>query len=257
MSYLDRLRLDGRTAVITGGSQGIGLASARALAEFGARVVLAANNPERGADAVALLRGEGHEAEFSNVDVTDAAAVGNLMQGVAERYGRLDILVSSAGVACHGDSTALTDAEWHRVIDVNLTGAFWVAREAARQMLKTGGGSIVNVGSISGMIANIPQNQAAYNASKAGVHLVTQSLASEFATRGIRVNAVAPGYVETELTRGGIENPSWFPTWREMTPMGRVGQPDEIASVIHFLASDAASYMTGAVVVVDGGYTAR
>ena len=257
MSYLDRLRLDGRTAVVTGGSQGIGLASARALAEFGARVVIAANNPERGADAVSLLRGSGYEAEFYDVDVADATAVGTLMQGVAERFGRLDILVSSAGVACHGDSTALTDAEWHRVIDVNLTGTFWVAREAARQMLKTGGGSIVNVGSISGMIANIPQNQTAYNASKAGVHLVTQSLASEFATRGIRVNAVAPGYVETELTRGGIENPSWFPTWCEMTPMGRVGQPDEIASVIHFLASDASSYMTGAVVVVDGGYTAR
>lgn len=257
MTYQDRLRLDGRTAVITGGSQGIGLAGARALAEFGARVVLAANNPERGADAVALLRADGREAEFYNVDVTDSTDVGALMQSVAERYGRLDILVSSAGVACHGDSIALTDTEWQRVIDVNLTGAFWVAREAARQMLKTGGGCIVNVGSISGMIANIPQSQTAYNASKAGVHLVTQSLASEFATRGIRVNAVAPGYVETELTRGGIDNPSWFPTWREMTPMHRVGQPEEIASVIHFLASDAASYMTGAVVVVDGGYTAR
>jgi NAD(P)-dependent dehydrogenase (short-subunit alcohol dehydrogenase family) len=140
---------------------------------------------------------------------------------------------------------------------VNLTGAFRVAREAARQMLRGGGGAIVNVGSISGMIANIPQNQTAHNASKAGMHLVTQSLASEFASRNIRVNAVAPGYVETELTRGGIDNPDWFPIWRDMTPMHRVAQVEEIASVIHFVASDAASYMTGSIVVVDGGYTAR
>ena len=255
--YLERLRLDGRVAVVTGGSQGIGLAAAKALAEFGATVVLAANTPERGTAEAAGLVAAGHRARFIDLDVRSADAVRKAMDEVFVREGRLDILVNNAGVALHGPSIDLPDAEWQRVIDVNLTGAFWVAREAARQMLRGGGGAIVNVGSISGMIANIPQNQTAYNASKAGIHLVTQSLASEFATRNIRVNAVAPGYVETELTRGGIDNPEWFPTWRDMTPMRRVAQVEEIASVIHFLASDAASYMTGSIVVVDGGYTAR
>lgn len=255
--YLDRLRLDGRVAVITGGSQGIGLAAARALGEFGATIVLAANIPERGTAAAAELAQAGYQARYVVLDVRDAEAVRATMADVVEREGRLDILVNSAGVALHGSSIDLPDAEWQRVIDVNLTGAFLAAREAARQMLLGGGGAIVNVGSISGMIANTPQNQTAYNASKGGVHLLTLSLASEFATRNIRVNAVAPGYVETELTRGGIDNPAWFPTWRDMTPMRRVGQVEEIASVIHFLASDAASYMTGSIVTVDGGYTAR
>lgn len=255
--YLERLRLDGRVAVVTGGSQGIGLASAKALAEFGATIVIAANVPERGAAAVAELQAAGYGARFVALDVRDPQAVRRVMDEVVAGEGRLDILVNSAGVALHGPSTDLPDAEWQKVIDVNLSGTFWTAREAARHMLQGGGGAIVNVGSISGMIANIPQSQTAYNASKAGVHLVTQSLASEFATRNIRVNAVAPGYVETELTRGGIDNPEWFPTWREMTPMHRVAQVEEIASVVHFLASDAASYMTGSIVVVDGGYTAR
>jgi NAD(P)-dependent dehydrogenase (short-subunit alcohol dehydrogenase family) len=255
--YLERLRLDGKVAVITGGSQGIGHAAAKALAEFGATIVIAANVPERGHAAVADLVAAGHRARFVDLDVRKADAVRDAMAEVVAREGRLDILVNNAGVALHGPSIDLPDAEWQKVIDVNLTGSFWAAREAARQMLRNGGGAIVNVGSISGMIANIPQNQTAYNASKAGVHLLTQSLASEFATRNIRVNAVAPGYVETELTRGGIDNPEWFPTWRDMTPMQRVAQVEEIASVIHFLASDAASYMTGSIVVVDGGYTAR
>jgi len=254
--YINRLSLKGKIAVIVGGSQGIGLAAAQALSEFGATTVLAANNTATGGAAVEHLNALGHPASFLEVDVSDPDAIADLMATVAAKHGRIDILVNSAGVACHGSSLDLPNGEWQRILDVNLSGAFWAAREAARQMLKTGGGSIVNVGSISGLIANIPQNQTAYNASKAGVHLVTKSLASEFSGSNIRVNAVAPGYVETELTRGGIDDPDWFPIWRQKTPLGRVAQVEEIASVIHFLASDAASYMTGSIVVVDGGYTA-
>lgn len=124
-------------------------------------------------------------------------------------------------------------------------------------MRKRQSGVILNIGSMSGIVSNIPQHQVAYNASKAAVHMMTKSLASEFAAEGIRVNALAPGYIETDLSRGGIENDEWFPTWQRMTPMGRVGQPEEVATAALFLCSEASSYVTGEVLVVDGGYTTR
>jgi NAD(P)-dependent dehydrogenase (short-subunit alcohol dehydrogenase family) len=140
-------------------------------------------------------------------------------------------------------------------MDINLDAVFWCCRAFGRQMLAAGKGSIVNIGSISGFIVNKPQPQAFYNASKAAVHHLTKSLAAEWATRGVRVNAVAPSYIETPLTAFGMkEHPEMLKTWIEMTPMGRVGQPDEIASVVQFLASDAASFMTGSIVLADGGY---
>lgn len=124
-------------------------------------------------------------------------------------------------------------------------------------MRRQGGGAILNVGSISGIVSNVPQNQVAYNSSTAAVHMMTKSLASEVAAENIRVNAVAPGYVETDMSRGGIENPEWFPIWRGMTPMGRAGRPEEVAAAALFLCSPASSYMTGEVLVIDGGYTTR
>jgi NAD(P)-dependent dehydrogenase (short-subunit alcohol dehydrogenase family) len=141
-------------------------------------------------------------------------------------------------------------------MEVNVDVLFWCCRAFGRQMLTRGTGSIVNIGSMSGFIVNKPQPQSFYNASKAAVHHLTRSLAAEWGARGVRVNAVAPTYIETPLTSFGIkENPEMYKVWLEMTPMGRVGQPEEIASVVHFLASDAASLVTGAVVVADGGYT--
>ena len=141
-------------------------------------------------------------------------------------------------------------------MDVNVDGVFWCCRAFGRHMLKQGSGSIVNIGSMSGFIVNKPQPQSFYNASKAAVHHLTKSLAAEWGQRGVRVNAVAPTYIETPLTAFGInESPEMYKTWLEMTPMGRVGQPDEIASVVHFLASDAASLLTGSIVLADGGYT--
>ena len=191
--YLERLRLDGKVAVVTGGSQGIGLAAGKALAEFGATLVIASNMPDRGHAAVAELAAAGHRARFIDLDVRNADAVRRAMEDVVAQEGRLDVLVNNAGGALHGPATELPDDEWQRVIDVNLTGSFWAAREAARQMVLSGGGAIVNVGSISGMIANIPQSQTAYNASKAGVHLITQTLATEIPPRKIREHEEAPG----------------------------------------------------------------
>lgn len=254
---LEMMSLEGRVAVVVGGAQGIGRATTEALADAGASVIVMDRNAEGVEESVATLNSQGVTASGFVVDVSQSGEVARAMSSVVEQYGALDALVNCAGVACHGDSLDLSDDEWHRVISVNLTGAFWCAREAGRQMIALKKpGSIVTIGSISGEVANVPQHQTAYNSSKAGVHLMTKCLAVEWAPRGIRVNAIAPGYVETELTRGGLDNPVWASRWADLTPMGRVGQPHEIAALAAFLSSDAASYMTGSVVVADGGYLA-
>ncbi len=253
--YKEMFDLSGRVAVVTGGGRNIGLASGLALAECGAKVVVCEIDPAVGEAGLAQLRGGGHDAELVVLDVTRSADVTRAADDVVARHGRVDILVANAGVARTSPAEDCPDEQWLEVIDLNLNGVFWCDRAFGRHMLEAGRGSIINIGSMSGIISNKPQPQAHYNASKAAVHMLTKSLAAEWADRGVRVNAVAPTYVETAMTRGGMENPAWFPTWIEMTPMRRVGQPPEIASVVLFLASDASSLMTGSVVVVDAGYT--
>jgi len=249
--YRELLELTGRVAVVTGGSRGIGLAIVGALCEFGATVVIADLLDDEGRAAAAAFP---DRVEYAHLDVGDADAVETVFAEIAARHGSIDVLVTSAGIANHDPSLELSRAAWDRVLRVNATGTFWCAREAARHM--TGrGGSIVAIGSMSGELANAPQRQAAYNASKGAVHLAVKSLAVEFADEGIRVNAVAPGYVGTDLTRQGVPD-DWWADWERRTPMGRVGTPEEIASLVAFLASDAASYMTGSVVLIDGGYSA-
>lgn len=255
--YLEKLRLDGRVAVVTGAGQGIGAACARALGEAGAKVVLADLQPDRVQRATDELRKLGQDAHGLVLDVTKSAAVDAVAEQVGNEHGRVDVLVNNAGVA-RSDVRAedITDEHWRFHMDVNLDGLFWCCRAFGRRMLAQGKGAIVNIGSMSGFIVNKPQPQAFYNASKAAVHHLTRSLAAEWGARGVRVNAVAPTYIETPLTKFGIEgNPEMYKVWLEMTPMGRVGQPEEIASVVHFLASDAASLVTGAIVLADGGYT--
>ncbi|GGB03252.1 oxidoreductase [Brucella endophytica] len=255
--YMDKLKLDGRVAVVTGGGQGIGAACARALGEAGATVIVAEMLPDRVEASIAELQKLGLKAHGVTLDVTKSGDVDAVAADVVKQHGRVDILVNNAGVAV-SDVRAedTTDEHWRFHMDVNVDGLFWCCRAFGRQMLGQGKGAIVNIGSMSGFIVNKPQPQAFYNASKAAVHHLTKSLAAEWAARGVRVNAVAPTYIETPLTAFGIkENPDMYKTWLEMTPMGRVGQPDEIASVVHFLASDAASLLTGSIVLADGGYT--
>jgi NAD(P)-dependent dehydrogenase (short-subunit alcohol dehydrogenase family) len=254
--YLEKYDLTGRTAVVTGGGQGIGLACARALGEAGARLIILELLPDRGVDAVASLAGHGIEAHALAVDVTDSAEVDAVAARVLRDHGGADILVNNAGVAKSDIAAENTsDEHWRLHMSVNLDGLFWCCRAFGRQMLARGKGAIVNIGSMSGLIVNKPQPQSFYNASKAAVHHLTRSLAAEWGARGVRVNAVAPTYIETPLTRFGMENRAMAAVWLEMTPMGRVGQPEEIGSVVLFLASDASSLMTGSIVLADGGYT--
>lgn len=254
--YLEKYNLDGRIAVVTGGGRGIGLEICRALGEAGATMVIADVNGESAMDAAQALANEGIEAEARALDVTDAAAVTELAADIHGRHGRVDILVNNAGIGRNTDAIDTTDEEWRAIIDVDLNGVFYCARAFGKYMVEHGSGSVVNLGSMSGIIANKPQPQAAYNASKAAVHLLTKSLACEWASHNVRVNALAPGYVATEMTRPGREKKEWYSMWLEMTPMKRCAEPDEIASAALFLASDASSFITGSVLVVDGGYTA-
>jgi NAD(P)-dependent dehydrogenase (short-subunit alcohol dehydrogenase family) len=254
--YLDRFKLDGRVAVVTGGAQSIGLACVEALCEAGAHVTIADRNTTAAASGQEAMAAKGYKTDFVELDVTDSKAVDAAAAQVMKDKGRVDVLVCSAGIA-RSDTRAedLTDEYWLDTINVNLNGLFWCCRAFGRPMLAAGRGSIVNIGSMSGFIINRPQPQAQYNASKAGVHHLTKSLAAEWATRGVRVNAVAPTYINTPLLAYVKQNKPMFSAWIDGTPMARLGEVDEVASVVLFLASDAASLMTGSIVVVDGGYT--
>lgn len=254
--YLDKFSVQGQTAFITGGGRGIGLCTAEALCEAGAKVILSDADEDVLSSGQRELAAKGYDVDAVVLDVTDSASVGVAAAEANARHGGVDILIANAGIAwpdTPGESMA--DDIWLKVIDIDLNGCYWSCREFGRHMLARGRGAIVTVGSMSGLISNKPQRQVHYNAAKAGVHHMTRSLAGEWAERGVRVNGVAPTYVNTVMSNRSFSDPALMPIWMDYTPMKRPAEPEEIASTILFLCSDAASAITGSVVVVDCGYT--
>ena len=248
MTVLDAFRLDGRVAVVTGGNQGLGEAFAHALAEAGARVAITARDQER-SEAVASEIG----ALAVRCDVTRREEVEAMLGEVTKRLGPVDVLVNNAGACVHRPALEVPDDEWRQVFAVNVDGLWFCSQVVGAQMVQRGTGVMVNVGSISAQIVNRPQWQPAYNASKAAVHQLTKSLAAEWAPHGVRVNALAPGYVKTAMAP--VDDPRFKPRWVDDAPMQRAALPPELGPSLVYLASEASSFMTGSVLVVDGGYT--
>jgi NAD(P)-dependent dehydrogenase (short-subunit alcohol dehydrogenase family) len=254
--YQARFRVENELAVITGGGRGIGLACAAALGEAGARLVIIEMDEQVGHAGREELAVKGYDAEFLAGDVTSSARMTEIADLLATQGRPASILVNNAGIGHSGVSSEdVSDEQWLRMMDVNVNGVFWCSRAFGRHMIGARRGAIVNLGSMSGTICNRPQPQTPYNVSKAAVHHMTRSMAAEWAQHGVRVNAVAPTYIETPMVMANPDNRDRIGIWLHDTPMGRLGQTHEVASAVLFLASDAASLITGAVVPVDGGFT--
>ncbi|WP_136687924.1 SDR family NAD(P)-dependent oxidoreductase [Halorhabdus amylolytica] len=257
MSVMERFSLDGDVAIVTGAAQGLGKHMAGALAEMGADVAIVDVQGEKATTTARELDGE-TDVIAVETDVTDEASVEEMVERVTERLGPIDVLVNNAGIVENSPAEETSIESWRRVLSVNLDGPFLCAKHVGTQMLRRETGKIINIASMSGIDVNVPQKQASYNTTKAGLAMLTESLAVEWADRGVRVNAIAPGYMRTELVDDVLEaNPDMEEEWLENTPLGRLGRPEELRELVVYLASDASSYMTGSTIVLDGGYTSR
>jgi gluconate 5-dehydrogenase len=246
--------LAGRTALITGSARGLGFAMADGLAQAGARVLINGTTEAGVAKAVAALRANGHVAEGAVFDVTDEAAIVAAFATFDARGVEIDILVNNAGIQLRKPMVELTTAEWQKVIDVNLTSAFVVGREAAKRMIPRGRGKIVNIGSLMSQLGRA--TVAPYTVAKGGIKMLTQAMTAEWAQHGIQANAIGPGYMITDMNQALIDNPTFNAWVVGRTPSKRWGRPDELVGVAVFLASAASDYVNGQIVYVDGGMTA-
>ncbi|MEN6549179.1 MAG: SDR family oxidoreductase [Armatimonadia bacterium] len=249
MSVQQMFDLTGKIAAVTGGARGIGRACADALQEMGARIALIDVLEDRVKQSADEM---GNGTIGIVCDCTNSASVTAAFDKVKAHFGRLDILVTSAGICIWSPAEDMSEEDWDKVVDLNLKGTFLCCQAAGRIMIGQKSGSIINVASMSGSIANRPQAQIGYNSSKAGVMHLTRSLAVEWAQHNVRVNSISPGYTLSELTK---QFPQYFDGWMPYIPMGRMAQPEELVGAAVYLASEAASYTTGHDLVIDGGYT--
>ncbi|WP_210146024.1 glucose 1-dehydrogenase [Staphylococcus sp. GDY8P55P] len=257
-NILEQFKLDGKVAIVTGGAMGLGKAMATALAQAGANIVIADINEAVANDTAQEIREtESVEAIALKVDVTNPDAVNQMVEEVTKQFNKIDILVNNAGMTINAKAEEMSFEDWNKVINLNLNGIFLVAQSVGRVMIKQGYGSIINTSSMSGLIANKPQEQCSYNASKAGVIMLTKSLAMEWSKYNIKVNTIAPGYMKTELTKPFFDQGgAMIEDWMGFTPMGRPGTPNELGGIVVYLTSDASSFAQGSVFTIDGGYTA-
>ncbi len=253
--YEEIFRLDGKVAVLPGGAGGIGSALSRGLAEFGANVVVAGRSAERAESVAASVASTGRRAVGMVVDVTDPASVDRLIGRVMDEFGRIDVLVNCAGTNVEAPAQDFPLAEWRKVMELNVTGTFLTCQAAGRVMIAQKSGSIINLSSVRGQLA-IRRGYAAYTPSKAAVNNLTRQLATEWAQYNVRVNAIAPTFIETPLVANMLANPDFRRSLTERIPLGRVGVPGDIVGATIFFASPASSFVTGHVLLVDGGVTA-
>ncbi|MCP2034283.1 NAD(P)-dependent dehydrogenase (short-subunit alcohol dehydrogenase family) [Planomicrobium sp. HSC-17F08] len=247
------MQLAGKVAIVTGGASGIGLATVKALLGKGAQVIIADINTESGEAAAKELQSNEAEVAFIEFDASREESVANLVAEAVKRFGQLDIMVNNAGVRSTAETHELSFEDYRKVIAVNQDGVFFGSKHAIREMLKTGGGAIVNTASILGSVGEA--NAFAVTASKGAVNLMTKSLALKYADKNIRVNAVSPGYIETGMSNRNTLNPELYAKAVAKHPIGRLGQPEEVAHAIIFLCEN--EFVTGSTVMVDGGYTAQ
>ncbi|MCK6579832.1 MAG: glucose 1-dehydrogenase [Anaerolineae bacterium] len=256
---LERFRLDGKTALVTGGAQGIGRAFAHALAECGASVAIVDLSLEKAEEVAHELMAKGVQSIAVRADVTKPADAATMVDGVMKAWGKLTIGVNNAGVGQWVDSDKMSEADWDRMLDINLKGVFLCSQAEARVMIPAGYGKIINTASMSGHISNTPQNQAAYNASKAGVLHLTRSLAAEWASKGVRVNSISPGYTRTQLVDDLLATPigkEMLPAWMALTPIRTLAEVTDLQGALVYLAAAVSDYATGTDIVIDGGYCA-
>ena len=256
-SIMERFGLDGKTALVTGGAQGIGESFAHALGEAGAKVAVVDLNLKLAKEVVSNLEQKGISAMAIKADVTNPDEVRKMVENVVDVWGELTIAINNAGMGQWENAVQMEYSDWQKIMKLNLDAVFLCAREEAKAMIPNNYGKIINVASMSAHISNTPQNQSAYNTSKAGVLHLTRSLAAEWAPVGIRVNSISPGYTKTALVDNLLETPAgktMLPQWLSKIPLGRMANTEDLQGAVVFLAAQVSDYMTGSDVLIDGGY---
>ncbi len=256
MGIIESMRLDGKKGFVTGGARGIGKCTATGFAEAGADVAIVDLDIEEAEKtAKQIAEATGRKVIAIKCDCTVESDVKAMVDKVVEELGGLDFCHANAGICINAPAEEMTFEQWNKVININLNGVFLTDTIAGKYMLAHGGGSIINTASMSGHIVNVPQPQCAYNASKAGVSQLTKSLAVEWAKKGVRVNAISPGYIGTELILNAPHLKALIEQWNAMAPMGRLGKPEELEAICVYLAGDASTFTTGSDMIVDGAFT--